>query len=380
VAGPLRILLASYGPDNEYTGLGKWTHRMAAGLRTLGHRATTWFQGDFPAVRRTGRLAVAAFPVALARRVLARRDDFDVIAVHEPSGLWCTYLRGRIGRFPPVVIVCHNVESKVWSVLRTAESRGHAASTPWGWLTAPLLRHWQSDGAIRRADAVVCLSEEDRDYLSNRGLRPAGDVRVIPNGADPSRARGVPAGAPAVLVVGGWLDVKGRRVLPAIWSAVRRVVPSARLTLAGTGAAPEAVLAEFPEADRNSVRVLPAVADPSEMATLYATHGILLLPSLSEGSPLAVLEAMAASLPVVGASVGGVPDLVRHEREALLFPAMDSAGAARHVVRLLSDPSQAAGLAERAEERVRDFTWSRAARAFAEVLERSASAVRGSRR
>jgi glycosyltransferase involved in cell wall biosynthesis len=367
----MRILLVSNIADEPHTGMGKWTARMVACLSALGHTPTAWFAGDFPGARRTGRLAVLVFPLALAWRLLRSRGRFDVVVVHEPTGWWCTVLRRVVPGFPPVIAVCHNVESKVARILDAAAARGLARPTPWGWITRPLLRTWQSDGTIRRADAVVCLSEEDASYIRSEGLRPAGDVAVVPNGADvaPLSHRHVAAGASALLWVGGWLDVKGRALMPAIWRAIRARFSDATLTLAGTGVGAAAVLGDLAPADRAGVTIVPKVADWSQMADLYARHGLLLLPSLSEGSPLVVLEAMAAGLPVVAAAVGGVPDLVRHEREALLFQAMDVADAVDQVTRLLGDPALASALAAAAESRAGGLTWDRAARALAAVAE-----------
>ena len=368
----MRILLVSNVADDPHTGMGKWTHRVASGLGALGHEPTTWYAGDFPLAARSGRLAVLVFPVLLAARLLRARDRFDVVAVHEPVGFWCTVMRRVVPGFPPLIAICHNVESKVARAMDDAAARGLSRPTRWGWLTRPLLRRWQADGTIRRADAVVCLSEEDRSYLASAGLRHGDAVTAIPNGADdaPAPRREVPAGAPAILWVGGWLDVKGRRLLPAIWRAVRGRLPGASLTLAGTGQPATAVLHDLPAADRTGVRVVPRVQEPSEMADLYARHGLLLLPSLSEGSPLVVLEAMAAGLPVVAAAVGGVPDLIHDGREGLLFGAMDAEAAADRVVRVLADPRLAGELAAAAASRVRAFTWDRAARALAAVAGR----------
>ncbi|MGD0485450.1 MAG: glycosyltransferase family 4 protein, partial [Gemmatimonadales bacterium] len=263
---------------------------------------------------------------------------------------------------------------KVARVLDDAASRGLARPTRWGWLARPLFRRWQADGTICRADAVVCLSEEDRTYIETAGLRCAGDVAVIPNGAEapPAPRRDVPAGTPAILWVGGWLDVKGCRLLPAIWSAVRARFPGATLTLAGTGLLAQGVLGALAAADRPGVTVVPKVRERQGMADLYARHGLLLLPSLSEGSPLVVLEAMAAGLPVVAAAVGGVRDVIRDGREGLLFRPMDAGAAADQVARVLADSPLAGALAAAAESRAREFTWDRAARALAAVAARLA--------
>jgi len=371
----MRVLLASFGPDNAHTGLGKWTHRTAAELRSSGHEVTLWFGDDFPVAQRAGRFAVLVAPIALAARLAARRRTFDVAVLHEPTGWWCTVLASWMRPFPAVVAVCHNVESKVARLLDEAARRRFARRTRWGWLTVPLFRRWQSDGVIRRARAVICLSEEDRAYIADARLRPVGGVTVIPNGADPpvTPVPAAPSGTHPVLFVGGWIDVKGRRLLPPLWAAVHAGCPEARLTLVGTGAPAEAVLSEFPPDVRQTLTVYPHVADPERMAAIVAQHTILLVPSLSEGSPLAMLEAMAAGLAVVAARVGGVPDIVRHECEGLLFRPLDPEDGAAQALRLLAEPDLVRALAAAAAARARTFTWERSARALVEVAARAAA-------
>jgi glycosyltransferase involved in cell wall biosynthesis len=76
------------------------------------------------------------------------------------------------------------------------------------------------------------------------------------------------------------------------------------------------------------------------------------LPSLSEGSPLVTLEAMAAGVPVVASTVGGIPEQIWHDREGLLVPPGDAAALSEAVVSLLRDPARARRLGEAGRRRV----------------------------
>ncbi len=368
----MRILLASFVPDSRTTGMGRWSHAVAVALEARGHAVTLWFAGDFPVARRTGRAAFLVHPLAIAARLVRRRRDFDAVVLHEPSGLWYGVLRRLWRSLPPLVAMCHNVEAKVFEVMGIAARRGFATRTPWAPWSAMLLRLPQSRGAVRLADAVVCLSSEDREFLTQVVRVRPGRVTLMLNGVAPAPSVAGPLGAPArnpgagrrVLFVGGWLDVKGRRLLPLLWSSVRAAVPDATLTLAGVHTYPAAVAAEFPDADRPSLTVIPSVRSDEELRSLYASHDALVVPSLSEGSPLTLLEALAAGLPVVAADVGGVRDLVKDERDALLFRFLGAGEGARQLVRVLTDPALAARLGAAGLERSRALTWDGAAAAL----------------
>lgn len=368
----MRILLASFGPNNRHTGLGKWTYATAAALETLGHATTIWLADAFPTVARTGRFAFLVYPLALTARIWRCRAAFDIVVLHEPSGFWYGLLRRVQPSLPPMIAMCHNVESKVHRLMRRAAARGYARPTPWNRVTVPLLRLWQSDGAIRLADHVACLSSEDRDHiLRELGCAPE-RVTWQPNGVieEDFVPRPAPGTGRLALFVGGWLDVKGRRLLPSIWRAVRARCPDAQLTAVGTGPPPETVLADFAAEDRNSVTVVPSVTDPREMTALYTRHDLLLVPSITEGSPLTLLEAMAAGLPVVAARTGGIPDVVTHGQDGLLFEPLDPAAAAAEAVRLLEDPGLARRLGLAGQQRVRTLNWTASARVLAEAAER----------
>jgi glycosyltransferase involved in cell wall biosynthesis len=359
--------------------MGKWSHRIAEALRALGHAPTLWFADDFPGVGKTRRFAVLLFPAVLAARLWREASRFDVVVIHEPSGFWYGLLRRFVPRLPPLVAMCHNVESKCFREFVEADRRGFAHVRRQSRWYVPLFRTWQADGAIRLADQVVCLSGIDRDYLVRRLGRPAAGVTWLVNGVAPEDFQEQCHPTPAMrgLFVGGWLDVKGRRLLPQLWARVLAEFPQARLTLVGTGLAAEAVLADFPPQTRASLQVVPRLTADGAMATVYAEHDLFLMPSLTEGSPLSLLEAMAAGMPVAAARVGGIPDVVTHERDGLLFPRMDAEAGAAQVCRLLGDPALAARLGRAARERMRELPWAAAARTLEAALIR---AVAGKRR
>lgn len=377
----MRILLVSFVEDNRWSGMGKWAHCVAEGLGQLGHNPTVWFADDFVVAKKSGRVSVLVFPVMLAFRLCRLRHQFDAIVIHEPSGLWYGILRRFFASLPPMVVMCHNVESKCFAELRQAASRGHANVSLGMRIKTPLFRLWQSDGTIKMADHVICLSAIDRNYLTNRLRCKPDQVTHQMNGvaAENYLRRSERSPEQRVLFLGGWLDIKGRRLLPSIWSQVHLKFPDARLTMIGTGQPAETVLKYFDPLDRMSVTVISHLTDEAEMTLQYAGHDLFLMPSLSEGCPLSLLEAMAASLPVVAARVGGIADVITHGVDGLLYDPVDPSEAAAQVCYLIADSAAALRIGRAGQGRARALTWVAASQAMESAIKLTMTQTRSRR-
>lgn len=94
----------------------------------------------------------------------------------------------------------------------------------------------------------------------------------------------------------------------------------------------------------------------ADLAPYYTIADVAVLPSHTEGSPNVLLEAMAAGLPIVATAVGGVPEIVEHEKQALLVEKQNPAALARSIERLLVDQELCARLAAAARESIASYT------------------------
>ena len=110
-----------------------------------------------------------------------------------------------------------------------------------------------------------------------------------------------------------------------------------------------------------------------EMPALFARHDIFVFPSIMEGTPLALQEAMASGMAVVTTETCGMIDLVEHEFNGLLVPPADSAALENAIWRLSQDPALRATLGHAAQDTMRRFTWERTVR---DVEAACASALR----
>ncbi len=129
-----------------------------------------------------------------------------------------------------------------------------------------------------------------------------------------------------------------------------------RLMIVGTGP-DEGRLREITNALGLSGRVI-FTGQVSSMNEYYKAFDIFILPSLSEGMGISVLEAMYFGLPVIATKTGGIPELVRHGSNGLLIKPGDSEGAAKAIEYLIKNPDKALELGRQAElDAVKDFTY-----------------------
>lgn len=226
-----------------------------------------------------------------------------------------------------------------------------------------------------RAHAVAAVSGAIGKALESSGIAPD-RIRVIHSGVDLSRfdrmpsreeARrflGVPLDAVVVGVAAALAPHKGHARLLSTLAARLRRLPILQVLLAGDGPCRKD-LEGICDRDGLPVRFLGHLDD---LGAFYGSLDVLVLPSLSgEGSPGAVKEAAAAHVPVVATDVGGVSEILRHEREALLVPPADTEEIWESVLRLVEDPGLSAALRRAAAERVRDFGMDRMALAYARL-------------
>jgi glycosyltransferase involved in cell wall biosynthesis len=202
--------------------------------------------------------------------------------------------------------------------------------------------------------AVIAVSAEIGERLTASDGVPPGRVFVIPNGINlairaPSRTTTT---TPVVGFVGRLRPEKGVRHLIEAAASVVEAVPTVRFVLIGDG--PERARLHEQAASLGlgppRLRFLGARPDGSEFLRRW---DVLAVPSLhNEGTPLVVLEAMAARVPIVASRTGGIPTQVRDRQDALLVEPGNSAALARALIDALSDRAGAMARAASARRRL----------------------------
>jgi len=234
---------------------------------------------------------------------------------------------------------------------------------------------WLYRGIARRASAFVASARAVADNLAARGIRPpltavapnAIDVGSFVGSAREPRAAGRARHgfAPGDLVIGSASVHHRRKGLAYLIEAFDRIAASSgsvRLLLPGAGPAGEELRAMVrARAFLRDRVVFPGPTD--DMAGFLDAIDIYVQPALSEGLPLALLQAMAAGKPIVATRVGGVPEALRDGLDGLLVEPRDAGALAAALERLIPNPALRAALGGSARARARaEFDAPRLAR------------------
>jgi glycosyltransferase involved in cell wall biosynthesis len=270
------------------------------------------------------------------------RDGVDVVHTHMfGSNVWGTVL-GRLSGVPVVVAHEHT----------------------WSFQGRPLRRFLDRELVARWADVFVAVSGEDRrKMIEVEGVDPA-KIRLIPNGipspangagADVRTELGIEPGAPVLGVV---CELRAQKALEVLFEAAALLLvefPTLKLLVVGDG--PERARLEEGARRLGVADTVLFLGIRRDVPAVLTAVDVAVLSSDYEGSPLSVMEYMAAAKPVVSTRVGGVPELVQEDVHGLLVDPRDPEALAEAVARLLRDPALAKRLgAEGRKRQQREFS------------------------
>jgi glycosyltransferase involved in cell wall biosynthesis len=205
---------------------------------------------------------------------------------------------------------------------------------------------WGTRMIHRLAHRILVNSEAIREHIIEHDSAPPGKIVVIRNGVVPvpSRANahdelcrelGLDAGSTLVGIVARLQAVKGHRFFIEAAARVLRSRTDAHFVLVGDG--PLRTEIENQAAALGITDHVHLLGDRAGVSRLVAAFDLLVLASLHEGLPNAVMEAMAAGVPVVATSVGGTKELIADGETGYLAPPSDSAALADRILFALGD-------------------------------------------
>ncbi|MGH7474684.1 MAG: glycosyltransferase family 4 protein [Longimicrobiales bacterium] len=288
---------------------------------------------------------VAAGAAAAVR--LARSRRFDLVHVHWPIPHALIGMAARTAGRIPLILSFHGVEL-TWT-------RGQLRPL------RPLLRRM-----IRTADGVTANSSYTVRLIRMIHDRPIARIpfgATIEPPAEHAREAAPQAGRLNLLFVGRLVERKGVRHL---LDALARIEPARRPHLHIVGEGP--LRAEL-ETQSRALALTGDVAfhgfvPPDTLAAHLGAADVFVLPAVfdekgdTEGLGVVLVEALGHGVPAIASDVGGIPDVVRHERTGLLVPPGDSEALRRSILRLADDPALAHRLGKEGRLHVsREFAW-----------------------
>ena len=211
----------------------------------------------------------------------------------------------------------------------------------------PQIKRMHMD-TLRKADRIVAVSEDTRAEYIKLGI-PADKIEVVPNGVNlqtfrpvdravARRRLGLPLDRPIVLFAGYLRQRKGIQFLiEAMPDIVRRF--NALFVLLGEGELRQEIQRKVEEYGLEKDVMLMGTVPHGMMPLYESAMDVLVLPSLAEGRPNVVIEAMACERPVVATAVSGIPELIQHKKTGILIPPSNVDAIKEGLSVILSDPT-----------------------------------------
>lgn len=241
-----------------------------------------------------------------------------------------------------------------------------------------LLDTWSN----RFATHLIAVSDSCRKFLIEREGIPSNRITLIQNAidtrhfspesgsqAEARKSFGIPQGVPLVAGVGRLNPQKNFVLFIKVAQEVLKVHPDARFLIAGEG--PEETLLRSAAAKAGLTERLQFAGYVADTRQVYLAADALLMPSLFEGLPMTLLEAMSMRLPVVASALDGIAEVVENGKDGFLAPSGETETFAGHVCAILSDPALARRVGESASRKIAEkFSCERMCREVEAIYDR----------
>jgi glycosyltransferase involved in cell wall biosynthesis len=260
------------------------------------------------------------------------------------------------------IVHTHGYKAAVYGYLATRKSEVARVATCHNWPNKALhmqMYAWVERVILGRFQRIVAVSEPVAKMLGRFVRRD--NLLVIANGIDvecfshavPTLSEVLPGKRHVVAMVGRLVPGKGPEVLLYAARSLLCAHPNVAVVFVGDGPCKDSLQHLAYEMGVASSVVF--AGERNDMPGVYASLDVLVLPSLDEGMPMTVLEAMAAGKPVVASNVGGISKAVVHGETGLLVPAGQVAALAQAISRLLTDRQLAVTLGNAGRKRAAEL-------------------------
>jgi glycosyltransferase involved in cell wall biosynthesis len=232
------------------------------------------------------------------------------------------------------------------------------------------IRLWEAATSMRYADLALLLNQRDREYTIDKlGVSPE-RAHIVANGIPETflnqpfesllankRTETEPI---RIAQVSTYIIRKGVHYGSPALNAILKRFPMVEVSFLGTECPEEMVYADFDPAVRDRIKVVPRY-DHKTLPSLLKGHHIKLLPTISEGFGVAIIEAMACGLAPITTATPGPLEIIRDGHDGIVVPCRDSEAIEQALEKLLTHRSYLERLRRNAYETAQAYSWSRIA-------------------
>jgi glycosyltransferase involved in cell wall biosynthesis len=233
-----------------------------------------------------------------------------------------------------------------------------------------------SKTVIKNANTAIALTENMKGVMQEIYDR---EITVLTNGIDLEDYNDVTifpdrkTGTKNILYVGRFNPVKGVQYLITSMKKIHDEMPDARLILVGDGKERERLAALSIQLGIQKYVQFIGLVPHEKIKTYMQQADVFVLPSLSEGFPNVILEAMACGLPIVASRVGGIPDIITNSTHGYLVEVKDTNDIANKILLLLSDEPLRKKISDNNRHFVKKYTWENVISELEKIYELSIS-------
>ncbi|WNZ48783.1 glycosyltransferase family 4 protein [Leptolyngbya boryana CZ1] len=360
----MRTLFTFHYPADPNAGGPGVTWRLGREYEKLGHEVEFYSLDDLP--KKLPPLArFILFPEFTAAKILHshRHAAIDVIdASTADAWIWGLGLQKLQKQRPLLVARCHGLEHIEHLEYLEESQRGHL-KLEWKYpLYRGSIRLWEVATSMRQSDLVLLLNQRDRDFVVEQlGVHPD-RAHIVANGIpetmlnlpfEPTPAEHEPI---RIAQVSSYIVRKGIQYGTPALNALLKRYPKIEVSLFGTECSADQVYADFDPEVRDRVTVIPYYEN-HKLPELLKGHHIKVLPTISEGFGVALVEAMACGLAPVTTTAPGPLEIVRDRETGMIVPCRDREAFEQAIETLILDRAFLDRLRRNAYRSAQRYSW-----------------------
>jgi len=275
-----------------------------------------------------------------------KKEKIDLLQIHDSTAFYSAWLFSKLYKIPNVMFMHACIFEK-----------GKEGMYP---KTQEFMYKLNTRFYIKHATLIACISERLTHWAERLGAKRE-KIKLINEPVDTGLfkpvIKNISKKSRTILFIGRFSPEKGAKYLVQAMPKIIKVFPQAKLKMIGQGNEKKELINLTKNLNiKNSIEFKGEIPN-NQLRQFYTQADVLVIPSLSEGLPKVLLEALASGLPVIGTKVGGIPEVVKDGYNGLLIESKSSDEIAKSIIKLFSNENLLKVLSKNAYESAQIFSW-----------------------